>query len=233
MSSKISFRTLILLIIGVLAALGFILGIILDNYPLRMVTKPIPVLMMILFLILNARKGRFPWLIIGGLGLGMVGDILLEYAPETFLLGLIAFLLGHLLYLVAFTLDCRRPAWGIAIFLYLYAIGLYGFLDMGSMKADKMALPVLIYIIVISTMGWRALARYHAPNVHPLSARAGVLGALFFMASDSMLAVDMFIFHLTYAHVAVIITYWLGQLGITLAAYWQNRSHPDTLPQTT
>ncbi len=233
MSSKISFRTLILLIIGVLAALGFILGMILDNYPLRMVTKPIPVLMMILFLILNARKGRFQWLIIGGLALGMVGDILLEYAPETFLLGLIAFLLGHLLYLVAFTLDCRRPAWGIAIFLYLYAIGLYGFLDMGSMKADKMALPVLIYIIVITAMGWRALARYHVPTIHPLSARAGVLGALFFMASDSMLAVDMFIFHLTYAHVAVIITYWLGQLGITLAAYWQNRSLPDTLPQTT
>jgi len=220
-----SLRTKTLLTIGFIAAIAFILSDqdILALYWLRMVTKPIPVLLMAIYLLLLPGKGRFQWLIILGLIFGVLGDILLEYSPTTFIFGLIAFLLGHILYIIAFVLDCRRPGLGYAIFAYLYGVVLYSFLDIGDM--GEMALPVLLYVLVITTMVWRAAARYHAPDSNQDSAKAGFVGALLFLASDSLLAITLFIYHIPFAGVVVIIAYWLGQLGITMAATWQhNRS---------
>ncbi len=216
MSQQLSLRTKILLVLGLLAAAAFIAGRILNVAELRLIAKPLPVIFMALYLLLLPDKNRFQWLVIGGLLFGAVGDIFLEYAPETFLFGLIAFLIGHLLYIAAFTSDCRRPAWGIAIFAYLFGIVMYSFLEMGDM--GEMALPVLIYILVITTMVWRAFARFHAPGIPETSGKAAVVGALFFLASDSLLAITLFIYELPLASFIVIITYWLGQLGITLAA---------------
>jgi uncharacterized membrane protein YhhN len=157
-----------------------------------------------------------------GLLFGAAGDFFLEYGDATFLFGLFAFLIGHLFYILAFLSDCRRPAWGIAIFAYLYGIGIFSFLEMGSLGAGgemrNMALPVVLYILVITTMLWRAAARFHAPGVNELSGKAGLIGSLFFVFSDTLLAVSLFVFNLPLASVVVIITYWLGQLGITAAA---------------
>jgi uncharacterized membrane protein YhhN len=172
---------------------------------------------------MQSNKRSFQWLVILGLLFGMGGDILLEYSPDTFLFGLISFLLGHILYIIAFLSDCRSPGWGYAIFVYLYGVAVYGFLETGNL--GEMALPVLAYILVITTMVWRAAARYHAPGVNQESAKAGVLGSLLFLASDSLLAVTLFVYDIPYASIVVIITYWLGQLGITLAA--QLQAQPD------
>ena len=223
MSANISTRTKVFLGVGLIAALAFIIGDqdILDIYWLRMIAKPIPVLLMAIYLLLLPGKHRFQWLVIIGLIFGMMGDILLEYSPETFIFGLVSFLAGHIFYIIAFTLDCRRPGLGYAIFVYLYGVALYSFLEIGDM--GDMALPVLLYVLVITTMVWRAAARYHAPGVNQESASAGVLGALLFLASDSLLALTLFIFPIPFAGVVVIITYWLGQLGITLAAKMQNQ----------
>jgi uncharacterized membrane protein YhhN len=223
MTGKLSTRTLVLLIIGLIAGIAFIVGEIIDLYWLRMVTKPIPVLLMAIYLLMQSNKRSFQWLVILGLLFGMGGDILLEYSPDTFLFGLISFLLGHILYIIAFLSDCRSPGWGYAIFVYLYGVAVYGFLETGNL--GEMALPVLAYILVITTMVWRAAARYHAPGVNQESAKAGVLGSLLFLASDSLLAVTLFVYDIPYASIVVIITYWLGQLGITLAA--QLQAQPD------
>jgi len=226
MSVKLTTRTWVLLVIGFLFALAFIVGELIGNYPLRMVTKTAPVLLMALYLILLPGKRRFQWLVIIGLLFGATGDFFLEYSPDTFLIGLVTFLIGHIFYIIAFLTDCRRPAWGVAIFAYLYGIAIYGFLDMGNM--GDMALPVLIYVLVITTMVWRAAARFHAPGVNQASARAGLVGALFFLASDSLLAISLFVYDLPLASIVVIITYWIGQLGITLAASWAGET--DALP---
>lgn len=218
MLSKLLPRTKTFLGIGLIAAVLFILADedILDIYWLRMITKPIPVLLMAMYLLMQPGAGRFKWLIIIGLLLGMTGDILLEYSPDAFLPGLIAFLLGHIFYIIAFTSDSQAPAWVAAIFIYLFGLAMYSFLEIGDL--GTMSLPVLVYIIIITTMVWRALARYHAPGVPQTSAQAGAIGAILFLISDSLLAITMFIFKLPFAGVAVIISYWLGQLGVTLAA---------------
>ncbi len=222
MSHAFSARTKILFVIGVIFALSFIAGELTDNYPLRLATKTIPVLLMALYLVMQPNKGRFQWLIIIGLLLGASGDFFLEFSPDTFLIGLVSFLIGHIFYILAFLSDCRRPAWGVAIFAYLYGVAIYSFLDMGDM--GDMALPVLLYILVIATMLWRAAARFHAPGVNQKSAKAGLLGSLFFVGSDSLLAITLFVYALPYAGIVIIIAYWLGQLGITLAASYQQHA---------
>ena len=51
------------------------------------------------------------------------------------------------------------------------------------------------------------------------SAWAGLVGALFFVFSDSMLAFHLFETPIQLGGAVVIVTYWLGQLGITLSAW--------------
>ena len=224
MPKNLTTRAKILIAVGVIFALAFIAGELIDSYPLRMAAKTVPVLLMALYLLLQPGKGRFQWLVIVGLLFGAAGDFLLELSPDAFLFGLIAFLIGHIFYILAFLTDCRRPVWGVAIFAYLYGVGIFSFLDMGDM--GDMMLPVLIYILVITTMLWRAAARFHAPGVNHASAKAGLLGALFFLASDSLLAITLFVYDLPYAGIVVILTYWIGQLGITLAAAWAGQPSP-------
>lgn len=218
-------RTKILLAIGIIFALAFIAGRMTGMFWLRMATKPIPVLLMALYLLLLPHKNRFRWLVFAGLLLGATGDILLEYSPDTFLPGLIIFLLGHILYILAFLTDSRQPGWGVAIFVYLYGIAIYSLLEIGHL--GDMALPVLIYIFVITTMVWRAATRYQAPGVNQISGMAGMIGAALFLLSDSLLAITLFIVSFPLAGVIVIITYWLGQLGITLAAANTRDASPD------
>jgi len=222
MAKNLTTRTRILILAGIVFALVFIAGEVIDSYPLRLAARPIPVLLMALYLLLEPDKGRFQWLVIMGLLFGAIGDFFLEYSPNTFLYGLVAFLIGHIFYILAFLTDCRRPAWGVAIFAYLYGVAIFSFLDMGDM--GDLILPVLIYVIVMATMLWRAAVRFHAPNVNLASAKAGLLGAIFFVASDSLLAISLFIYELPYASIAVILVYWIGQLGITLSAHWARRA---------
>jgi alkenylglycerophosphocholine hydrolase len=217
-------RTKIIMGIGLAAAVLFIYGHDADIYWLRMVAKPIPVLCMALVLALESAKGHYQWLVIGGLLFSAAGDILLEASAATFLLGLIVFLLGHIFYIVAFMQDSREPFWGRAAVAYGYGLSIYAVLffvgDLGAM-----AIPVLVYVLVICTMLWRAWARVGLPQVQAESARTGFWGAAMFVFSDTVLALGRFgvLAHPLLRYV-VIISYWLGQLDITRSAIVQKGS---------
>jgi uncharacterized membrane protein YhhN len=135
-------------------------------------------------------------------------------------LGLIAFLLGHVAYIIAFTRDGRGLYPVRGLIAYAYGALAYGYLYRSGDLGD-MTLPVLAYVIVICTMLWRASCRVGAPGVVERSAWAGLAGAAFFTLSDTLLALRMFAGQRPLGPYAVIITYWLGQLGISLSAYWQ------------
>ena len=100
------------------------------------------------------------------------------------------------------------------MFAVLYLAG-----DLG-----KMTIPILLYVVVICTMLWRAASRMDAPGVAARTARVGLWGALLFALSDSLLALDMFVVAVPYAAYAVIIIYWMGQSDITLSAGWQRKA---------
>lgn len=217
--ATMSTRTKILAAIGIIAALLFIVaGQMADSYWLRMVTKPIPVLVMAYWVSTLRVKGPYQLAILIGLLLSALGDILLEMSDTTFLFGLVAFLLGHVAYIVAFTRDSRKLCPLRAAAAYTYGLLAYGFIARTGSLGD-MRIPVMIYVLVISVMLWRAAGRVGEPKILPFSAWAGLIGALFFVFSDSVLAFRLFETPIQLGGSVVIVTYWLGQLGIALSAW--------------
>jgi alkenylglycerophosphocholine hydrolase len=205
--------------IGLAAALIYLAaGRMDDAYWLRMIAKPIPVLMLALWVSGLRVKGRYQLAIMIGLLLSALGDMLLEYSEATFLLGLAAFLLGHVAYIVAFLQDTRKlhPFYGAAAYAYGFfaAVFLMTTGDLGGMIGQ-----VYLYILIITTMLWRAAARLDVPTLPRFSVWAGLAGALFFVVSDSILAFRLFGTPIQLGGAAVMVTYWLGQLGIALSAW--------------
>lgn len=206
--------------VGVAAAALFLAGQVLDSYILRMVAKPLPVLCMALYVLLAPGRGRYQIAIIAGLIFSMLGDILLEASARTFLPGVVAFLLAHVAYIVAFRQDSRTPALIWAALAYAYGAVAFALL-LASGNLGEMTLPVALYVIVICTMLWRAGARWRSGDVLRLSAQAALLGALLFTLSDTILALNRWAFAIPFARYLNISTYWLGQWGIALSAVWQ------------
>lgn len=131
-------------------------------------------------------------LMIAGLILCLGGDVFLALPGERmFLFGLVSFLLGHILYLIAFFLAAelnRRTGWGSALFLCVSG-GIFFWL---RPSLDRMEKPVLAYVIVITLMvsgAWTVLGDFAL-------SRAGrwlvFIGAHLFYFSDIFVARDRF-----------------------------------------
>jgi uncharacterized membrane protein YhhN len=143
-----------------------------------------------------------------------------------FIFGLLAFLLGHICYVVA--LNNQAPfmnLWGIFVILALavYMLWLYPNLA-GSLKAkgkSSLKIPVLVYSLVISLMVFSAIMTWARPGWPDLAALTVSLGAVLFYISDSILAWDRFVNPLSHARLKVMATYHLGQIGIILGAMLQ------------
>ena len=132
-------------------------------------------------------------LILVGLILGLVGDVCLAIpGNRTFMAGLIAFLLGHVLYIIAFAYLVNPSEWvslaipiviiiGVAIFLWLRP------------HVGPMMIPVAAYTIVISIMLVGAWAVLQSPLVTKTGARMVAAGALCFYISDVFVARDRFV----------------------------------------
>ncbi len=217
--SDMSTRSKVLAVIAMAAAVLYLVAARLDDaYWVRMVTKPIPVLMLALWVSGLRVKGRYQLAIMIGLLLSALGDILLEYSEATFLVGLIAFLAGHIAYIAAFLQDTRKlyPFYGAAAYIYgFFALGFL--LTTGNLGG--MLIPVQMYVLVITTMLWRAACRLDVPQVPRFSAWAGLVGAVFFVLSDTVLAFRLFETPIQLGGAAVMVTYWLGQFGIALSAW--------------
>lgn len=187
-------------------------------------TKPAA---MVLLLIWFGSVGRFQGLLMAfGIGFlfSLVGDILLLAGYHYFLPGLVAFLLAHLAYILAFNhpqppLSLPFLVLGLAVLAVWLAI--LARLD-GAMRASpahgRMRVPVALYSGVIALMLFSALLTLFRPDWQlPAAALAAVGGFLFFI-SDTMLAYDRFVRPFPRARFWVRVSYHAGQLGLAAGA---------------
>ena len=79
-----------------------------------------------------------------------------------------------------------------------------------------MKIPVLVYGIVISVMFLLSLHMLFVKNKE--AGKLMMFGPLLFIASDSILAVNKFYEPFEYAGIAIMLTYGIAQLLITLGA---------------
>ena len=129
------------------------------------------------------------------------GDLLLSF--DFFVFGLGAFLVAQVVYGIVFTLNWHSmlTRWPINIGLLVYMSAMIWIL---WPALNELKLPVLAYIFAIGFMGVAAIQSNYATKL-------SIVGALTFILSDSLIAVDKFLFTLPYSGIAIMFTYYLAQ----------------------
>lgn len=168
------------------------------------------------------------------LGFGVLGDFLLGVrqigsldAEKLFLMGLAAFLFGHLVYIAMFR-KYRGAIWwkpglprmlGIVAIIVTIIVTLAWVLGFLRDSLGPLLIPVVVYALVLTAMAICALL---ADLGNPLAA----IGALSFVASDAMLAIGKF--HGAFpGHGPLIwIIYYLAQLLIFLGVACRHMRPP-------
>jgi alkenylglycerophosphocholine hydrolase len=205
----------LILCLGLGGALLFLLGLSLEHTGLRLLSKPLPLIALLLWMRLAPAGDYQRWISLGLL-LSLAGDMLLEWPADLFVFGLGAFLLGHLCFLLAYLGDTRRAALPALAIAGAFGLGMFSLLAQHGL--DALQLPVALYALTISCMLWRALARLGVPGIANGSAWLGAGGALLFVLSDSLIGINRFVGHFAGADLAIILTYWAGQFGIAASA---------------
>lgn len=164
-----------------------------------------------------------------GLLLGLAGDVLLLPQVDRFVPGLVAFLLGHLAYSVAFVGSGLRT--GATVAGALVAAALVTGVGLPILRAVRrrhpaLAAPVACYLAVTGLVVTCALGALHRP-VWPGPLLAAV-GALLFAGSDAVLGWARFVGPLPAQRLLVMVPYHLGQGLIVLGLLWPV-ARPDAL----
>lgn len=150
--------------------------------------------------------------VLAGLALSLVGDVALLWPQQGFLPGLVAFLLAHGCYIVAFARTTRLAARPLAFAGYAAVAG--GVLSQlwPSVPAALRA-PVVAYVVALAVMAAQAAVVGLAARGTPEAARARglAIGGALFMASDALLAINKFASPLPAASLWILATYWSAQ----------------------
>lgn len=184
----------------------------------------------------SAVRSGFHRLIMISLVFSTAGDCFLMFKnDDLFIFGLGSFLVAHVLYIVAFARNLKGAAVPIPIggkimlalpFAGFVGIFLYILKDhiLGNETTKDLLVPVAVYATVIGTMGLFAMYRMSATN--RLSFRFILAGALLFIASDSLIAINKFVSPLENASLMIMITYILAQYFIVKGALCHTSPQP-------
>ncbi|WP_417485431.1 lysoplasmalogenase [Maricaulis salignorans] len=181
-------------------------------YPLNVIIKAGGVVLLGIYAL---RQGRL-WL---GLGLlaGSAGDAFLALEPSQQAFGILAFGIGHIIYIGLFADALRRKGnRGLPGYLATAVMIVFGAVMLVALQPHfgDLRIAASIYNGIILVMVALALIG-RAP-------RLAVIGALLFLVSDAVLAWRMFAGMLDWAGPVVWVCYFGGQACIALGL-----SHPD------
>lgn len=160
-------------------------------------------------------------ILLGALLFSWIGDVILLFAGIAeiyFILGLVAFLISHVIYIILFNKqnkpDVPRNKGFFYIGLVAVLIYLAFMLAILLPKLGDLQLPVIVYAITISTMLLYAFSGYliwgKPANTYIL------VGALIFVLSDSILAMDKFYEPIYKSSFFIMSTYLMAQYLIVI-----------------
>lgn len=157
------------------------------------------------------------WILIGLL-FCFGGDMALMFQenPKAFRLGLVLFLIGHLVYTGLFLQSASLSPAVVAATAALALLG-FGIYRLMSPNLGGMRLPVLFYIVVISLMVAAAFAAARSGTFSRVRSRLILAGALLFYISDLILAANRFWRPFRYHRISLAF-YFSGQFCLALSA---------------
>jgi uncharacterized membrane protein YhhN len=193
-----------------------------ENKLAEFVVKPLIVIWLLGWFLLQTSTARSPlkkWIILALL-FSCAGDLLLMFQEDKalfFLMGLSSFLIAHVFYILFFHFVRVREnvaaRWLLFLIVVVYCVVIIFLL---SPHLGELAWPVRIYAAVISCMFMLAMHMLFIKNKG-----AGLnmmIGAMLFIISDSLLAINKFYYAFQLAGIFVMATYGLAQFFITHGA---------------
>ena len=147
---------------------------------------------------------------VAALVLCLIGDIALLHVVDQFVLGLAAFLLAHIAFIVMFAqrgFD-RWPLAGVGVVVCALLVGTIALPIVRGATAKGMGIPVQAYLAVISSMtvlGW-ATGNWLI-----------MVGATAFIISDSILGWGQFVAERAWMHLAIMVTYHIAIVSLALS----------------
>jgi uncharacterized membrane protein YhhN len=212
--------TIVFLVLTGVAALGDWVAVARRQHRAELVLKPLTLVLLIVAASV-AHLGDAKPAVLAALAFGLVGDTALLFSPDeqpgdsdldpAFLVGLGAFLLGHVAYLVAFArhgLHGWQSVAGVLLVAGAVALVMPRVLQ-AARAAGGTVLAVLVgaYATVLAAMVVLACGT---------AAIATAIGGMVFLASDTTLAWNRFVQPLQRGPVIVIVTYHVAQLLIVI-----------------
>lgn len=159
------------------------------------------------------RRAEQRWMLVA-MASSWLGDVLLIGGdrPDLFIAGLAAFLTAQLAYAATFSLSRERkkglviskPWYALPVLALAGAVYFYLYPNLG-----EMSIPVSIYVLAISSMVLSAINRLNWAGEK--SGLWVLLGALSFLLSDALLAVNKFVDPIPLAGVWIMLTYLTAQ----------------------
>ncbi|WAC03218.1 lysoplasmalogenase [Lacinutrix neustonica] len=208
-----TFYILFALLIGIETIIANLEGLQNVHY----ISKPLIVGALLFYFISKSKHLSFNIrkLTVLALGFSLIGDILLLFVFKSkafFITGLLAFLIAHVMYSLLFFKQrnkSKKPQICIVL-LVVYALILFWFLKSGL---NDLLIPVILYMLVLLTMATLAFLRQGRANT--VSYNLVLIGALIFIISDSLLAINKFYTPVPLSSFSIMFTYALAQLLIT------------------
>lgn len=187
---------------------------------LRFITKMLLAPLLIVILLLShASVSILTYLALAGC---FAGDILLSQAGDKFfLIGMLAFMLAHVFNGVYFFRlqgahhsRMREP---VIVGVLLIFVSVIVFVVLNP-YLGQLRLPIVVYMVLISVMAILAACTAGMPPYRKISHGYFIPGAISFVVSDSLLALNKFIFHLQWLDTIVMFTYGMALYLIAMGA---------------
>ena len=208
-------KILIPTVLFFIAAIADIWGIITVNETVKTIAKPMLLTLLAVVYLVSVKKPIF-WYVLG-MFFCFVGDVLLMFnGVNFFMYGLSAFLLGHIVYIKItssflpsdLTVKMISSAFPFVVFFAILMYFIYP-------NLGEMLIPVAFYGITISTFGSVALLNYRSEK--STENLWLFIGALLFILSDSLIALNKFYEPNEIYGVSIMVTYILAQFLICKA----------------
>jgi uncharacterized membrane protein YhhN len=180
------------------------------NSRVELISKPLTTIGAIVIAVLAGGPRSATILAVIALALCLVGDVALLAVVDRFVLGLAAFLLGHVAFMAMFVARGLHN-WmltGVAVIAVVALLAAVAMPILRGASVKGFRVPVRAYLSVISVMcviGW-ATGNWLV-----------VAGSTAFIISDSVLGWDEFVAVAKWRHLAIMVTYHVAIVSLALS----------------
>ncbi|MBN1652000.1 MAG: lysoplasmalogenase [Bacteroidales bacterium] len=186
-----------------------------ENY-----SKPLLVLLLMAWYVSDqfVNGKAIHWFFVFALFFSLLGDVFLMPLFDHFILGLLFFLVSHLLYIAVFTKGNRSIIFPtlkkgklflvqmLSFYLGLMLILMYKIVETDSVVL-MIAIPIYATVLLFMVLSTYVFSKVYFYNY----GRYVLLGGIFFFVSDSILAINKFVVNLDYSPLWVMGTYIMAQ----------------------